>query len=114
METEITLAASDMVGSYHKLTDGIWGSPAGTVITTLCAIAAVILLICLIIAGIFKGIGHNNQMVSRFCPDVKRVLIILLVCFFLAGPTIVFPILLKVLDWFINAFGNTTINLLNV
>lgn len=114
METTITLAGSDLVGGYNKLTSGIWGSAAGTVIMAIFTAIAVVLALALIIAGIMKGLGRQNQLVQKFCPSIGRVLIILLAIFFFAGPAITIPALLKLIDWFVNAFGGQTQSYLGI
>ena len=96
MGDTITIAASsNLVGSYHALFDGILNSTAGQVITKVGAAAAVIL-----------ALGRSNKLVTTFCPDPGRIIVVLVVTFILAGPTITVPALLTCIDWFVNAAGN--------
>lgn len=103
----ITVAASsDLVGSYHSLFDGIFNSAAGQVLTKIGAAIAVLLALGLIIAALCKALGRQNKLVSTFCPNVGRVLVVLAVAFICAGPLISLPAILTCLDWFMNAIGN--------
>lgn len=107
MGDTITIAASsNLVGSYHALFDGILNSTAGQVITKVGAAAAVILALGLIAGGICKALGRRNKLVTTFCLDPGRIIVVLVVTFILAGPTITVPALLTCIDWFVNAAGN--------
>lgn len=99
-------ASSNLVGSYHAMFDGILNSTAGQLITKVCAAAAVILALGLILGGISRLLGRTNKLVSMFCPSAARVVVVLVVIFFFAGPTLTVPALLTALDWIVNAVGN--------
>lgn len=103
----ITLAGSSLESTYHKMFDTILSSSAGTVLTNIGLAAAVILALGLIGGGICKALGRQNKLVQMFCPDVTRILIILIVGFILAGPTVTIPAILKLIDWFVDAFGGS-------
>lgn len=103
----ITLAGSSLESTYHKIFDTILDSSAGTVLTNIGLAAAVFLALGLIGGAICKALERQNKLVQMFCPTIVRVLIILGVEFILAGPKITVPAILKLLDWFINAFGGS-------
>lgn len=103
----VTLAGSSLENTYHRMFDTILSSSAGTVLTNIGLAAAVILALGLIAGGICKALGRQNKLVQMFCPTVGRVLVILAVGFILAGPTFTIPGLLKLLDWFVDAFGGS-------
>lgn len=103
----VTLAGSSMENTYHRMFDTILSSSAGTVLTNIGLAAAVILALGLIGGGICKALGRQNKLVQMFCPTIGRVLVILAVGFILAGPTVTIPAILKLLDWFVDAFGDS-------
>ena len=103
----VTLAGSSMENTYHRMFDTILSSSAGTVLTNIGLAAAVILALGLIGGGICKALGRQNKLVQLFCPTIGRVLVILAVGFILAGPTVTIPAILKLLDWFVDAFGGS-------
>lgn len=104
----ITLAGSSLESTYHKMFDTILSSSAGTVLTNIGFAAAVLLALGLIVGGICKALGRqNNKVVQMFCPTIGRVLVVLAVGFILAGPTITIPAILKLIDWFVDAFGSS-------
>lgn len=103
----ITLAGSNLEGTYHKMFDTILSSSAGTVLTNIGLAAAVILALGLIGGGICKALGRQNKLVQMFCPDVKTIIVILVVGFILSGPTFTIPALLKGIDWFVDAVGGS-------
>lgn len=103
----VTLAGSSMENTYHRMFDTILSSSAGTVLTNIGLAAAVILALGLIGGGICKALGRQNKLVQMFCPTIDRVLVILAVGFILAGPTVTIPAILKLLDWFVDAFGGS-------
>lgn len=103
----ITLAGSSLESTYHKIFDTILNSSAGTVLTNIGLAAAVFLALGLIVGAICKALGRQNKLVQMFCPTIVRVLIILGVGFILAGPKITVPAILKLFDWFIDAFGGS-------
>ena len=103
----VTLAGSSLENTYHRMFDTILSSSAGTVLTNIGLAAAVILALGLIAGGICKALGRQNKLVQMFCPTVGRVLVILTVGLILAGPTFTIPGLLKLLDWFVDAFGGS-------
>lgn len=103
----VTLAGSSLENTYHRMFDTILSSSAGTVLTNISLTAAVILALGLIAGGICKALGRQNKLVQMFCPTVGRVLVILAVGFILAGPIITIPAILKLLDWFVDAFGSS-------
>lgn len=103
----VTLAGSSLENTYHRMFDTILSSSAGTVLTNIGLAAAVILALGLIAGGICKALGRQNKLVQMFCPNIGRILIILAVGFILAGPTITIPAILKLLDWFVDAFGGS-------
>lgn len=103
----VTLAGSSMENTYHRMFDTILSSSAGTVLTNIGFAAAVILALGLIGGGICKALGRQNKLVQMFCPTIGRVLVILAVGFILAGPTVTIPAILKLLDWFVDAFGGS-------
>ena len=98
-------AASNLVGSYHAMFDGILNSTAGQLITKVGAAAAVILALGLILGGISKMLGRTNKLVTMFCPSAARIVVVLAVIFIFAGPTVTIPALLTALDWIVNAVG---------
>lgn len=111
----VTLAvSSNLVGSYHDMFDGLLNSAAGQIITKICAAAAVLLALGLIIGGIFKALGRSNKLVTMFCPDLKRIVVVLVVTFILAGPIVTFPFMLTILDYFVNAVGQQGTDYLGV
>lgn len=99
-------ASSNLVGSYHAMFDGILNSTAGQLITKVGAAAAVILALGLILGGISKLLGRTNRLVAMFCPSAARIVVVLVVIFIFAGPTVTVPTLLTALDWIVNAVGN--------
>lgn len=103
----VTLAGSSMENTYHRMFDTILSSSAGTVLTNIGLAAAVILALGLIGGGLCKALGRQNKLVQMFCPNIVRVLVILAVGFILAGPTVTIPAILKLLDWFVDAFGGS-------
>lgn len=103
----VTLAGSSMENTYHRMFNTILSSSAGTVLTNIGLAAAVILALGLIGGGICKALGRQNKLVQMFCPTIGRVLVILAVGFILAGPTVTIPAILKLLDWFVDAFGGS-------
>lgn len=103
----ITLAGSSLESAYHKMFDTILSSSAGTVLTNIGLAAAVLLALGLIVGGICKALGRQNKVVQMFCPTIGRVLVVLAVGFILAGPTITIPAILKLIDWFVDAFGSS-------
>lgn len=98
--------SSNLVGSYHAMFDGILNSTAGQLITKVGAAAAVILALGLILGGISRFLGRTNKLVSMFCPNAARVVVVLVVIFIFAVPTLSIPALLTALDWIVNAVGN--------
>lgn len=99
-------ASSNLVGSYHAMFDGILNSTAGQLITKVGAAAAVILALGLILGGISRLLGRTNKLVSMFCPNAARVVVVLVVIFIFAAPTLTIPALLTALDWIVNAVGS--------
>ena len=115
MGNTIEIAAScNLVGSYHAMFDGILNSTAGQLITKMGAAAAVIMALGLILGGISRSLGRTNRLVSMFCPSAARVVVVLVVIFIFAGPTVTIPVLLTALDWIVNAVGNQSKDYLGV
>lgn len=114
MGATIILAGSSLETTYHKMFDTILNSSAGTVLTNIGLAAAVILALGLIGGGICKAMGRQNKLVQMFCPNIVRILVVLAVGFILAGPTFTIPSILKLVDWFIDAFGSSGKNYLGI
>lgn len=103
----ITLAGSSLESTYHKMFDTILSSSAGTVLTNIGLAAAVLLALGLIVGGICKALGRQNKLVQMFCPNIRRILVVLAVGFILASPTFTIPAILKLIDWFVDAVGGS-------
>lgn len=106
MKTVNLAASSDLVGTYHEMFDGILNSAAGQLLTKIGAAAAVILALGLIAGLLCKAFGRSNKLVTTFCPNFLRIVVVILLTFVLAGPVFSIPLLLTIFDWFVNAFGN--------
>ena len=70
------------------------------------AAMAAILLVALIAALIMKGLGRQNQLVSAMTDSGKKIAIILLAVFILAGPVLTLPIIVGALDKISTGLGN--------
>lgn len=110
----ITLAGSSLESTYNNLFKDILNSSAGTVLTNIGLAAAVLLALGLIAGGICKALGRQNKLVQMFCPNIGRIIVVLVVGFILAGPKVTIPALLHLLDWFVDAFGTSGKNYLGI
>lgn len=114
MGDAIVLAASGsgLEAGYNKFFGKIFDTPAGTVFKNVAIIIAIVLGLTLLAAWIMKGMGRQNQLVSRFA-QTKTTIWCLVAIVVLAGPTIMFPLGLKLLDMIINALGDFAPSLLS-
>lgn len=112
MGDTITLASSNLEGTYNDLFKPIMDTSAGTVVVNIGLAAAVILALGLIAGGICKALGRQNKLVQVFCPNITRIIVVLVVGFILAGPKVTIPALLHILDWFVDAVGGNTMSYL--
>lgn len=109
----ITIAAeANLVDAYNKSWGSFFSSGAGLAIGVFMSVAAVTLLILLIVALIMKAFGRQNGFVSMFAAGGVRIVIVLLVVFFLASPYVTLPILLNLFQLIVNGLGNTTSDLI--
>ena len=105
MGSSIVLA-SDLTNGYNRTFGAFFGTSSGAVIKTLMAAMAAILLVALIAALIMKGLGRQNQLVSAMTDSGKKIAIILLAVFILAGPVLTLPIIVGALDKISTGLGN--------
>lgn len=104
---------ASLVDSYNKSIGSLFETTVGNFAKTVMGIVAAILFLCFIVAVVMKFSGRQNGFVSTFVGGaVQIVFFIILICL-LAGPALLFPSLMKLGDWLINAGSNKTNELLN-
>lgn len=103
--TESGVSLSD---SYTKGVGAFFTSGFGKWIAVILGIIASILFICLIVAAVMRGMGRQNKFVSTFVGGALQIVCLCALIALLAGPTVVFPGLMKVGDALIKFFSSKT------
>lgn len=92
---------SNLETGYNKFIGKLFDTTAGTAIKNVMLIAAVVLALCLIIGWACKFAQRQNRLTSQFAtPKTTAGTIALIIL--LTGPTVMFPLLLKLIDAVIN------------
>ena len=107
MPSTLLAAKIDVLTTYHQLVDPVFNSDIGNIITKLFAAVALVIIIGLIAGGVFKMMGRPNQLTQVFCPDIKRIIVMLVVAFICGGPTVTFPLCIQLFQYAVNGIGQT-------
>lgn len=111
MKHTLTLAEEGGVSlstSYSKGIGAFFASGFGQWIAIILGIIASILFICFIVAAVMRGMGRQNKFVSTFVGGAMQILCLCALIALLAGPTVVFPGLMKAGDALIKFFSSKT------
>lgn len=98
--------ASDLTNGYNKTFGAFFSTSGGTIIKTLMAAMAAILVVALIVALFMKSFNRVNQLTNTLADSGKKVALVLLAVFILAGPVLTLPIIVKALDAISTGLGN--------
>lgn len=102
-----------LVDSYNKSVGSLFETTVGSFVKTVMGIVAAILFLCLIIAAVMKIAGRQNRFVSMFVGGAVQIIGLILLIALLAGPALLFPGIMKLGDWVIDATSNKTNEILN-